>query len=67
VKSTSCKANNMLVVFNNTFIIQVFKLLKGFEIVELNCLLEINSIKSVRPALVDRDHKMRIKNEKVNP
>ncbi len=36
-------------------------ILKGFEIVELNGLLAIDSFKSVGPASVTRGHKMRIK------
>jgi hypothetical protein len=47
-------------------LIQVFKILKGFEKVELNGLLAIDSFNSVGPASVTRGHKMRIKSEKVN-
>jgi ribonuclease P/MRP protein subunit RPP40 len=47
-------------------LIQVFKIMKGFEVVELSSLSIIDSLEAVGPASATRGHKMRIKAETVS-
>ena len=46
-------------------LIQVFKILKGFDSVELSGLLKVDSLKSTGPVSSIRGHKMRIRSETV--
>jgi ribonuclease P/MRP protein subunit RPP40 len=47
-------------------LIQVFKIMKGFEVVELSSLSIIDSLEAVGPGSAIRGHKMRIKAETVS-